>query len=1207
MSTNKRGQANIIVLVGMIAAVIFVLYSGFTYINTIGLSSQIQITAQNSIYQTLAAKDYIIQQANYLFDEAQLFDAFSIAPNSYSIGGPQAQTGSSAIPLGGGGGVISPPGPGGAPINCGYINTSTRLPFIPISQLYYWHISSGDVTCLPDNQEILFGLKSLLNSSRFSIVNDSHSPIQSFLDINLTRLAQPGDVFAGSFSAPYLNYSYSIVYNRTDLQNVSVDIYETVCTASSPTCSLLEVFNGTVGDVANLQGYQFIINPEPDVLYGVLSQSTATSGFFSGASVNDQPLSPDSQFTLLTMPDGTQVVIYDTKVNNVPYYYLTPLLYTNSYTLTSAIKYDNALSPGINTQEQLVNGSAFVFDGVTYTFVVSGYPNGVFKIYSQNYAVLSLQPQFVYYKYLINEFQLSQPENLLFPNYAPLKVSFSLFPLYNPEVCISYPETQFTLQNCLSVAGYVTDTDYISRLVQIGAAFVNQSFPIGNQEITGFAQYELYNYLNNVIHGVNLKTVSVNGQPKYDWYTALLLAMGSVNGTGYLLSQLNPVRQDYFGTTIYNCSQSPSDLTLCRNLLSNTMMADIKNLFDTQIPIEVSFLSATPFDINVLNLSIRAREANSCPNSAQFSAHSSYNYTLAPTGIINATEETLGVPISVNFAYQNDLNATPTESCGLQNNPRANGYPGFTQTLATATQTYLNCAPIYARSFINTTCIATLETSDPTVASQIGGCTEMSNQNGNLYYCPNYKFDEFSASTPSPYQRWITEANTCPDYVIAGGQNFSYGAYTPAPGKKYFYAMVGDYGGGAITYPDTPLNWTYALINGTNLNIPQNFSVNFGVTISGPNPSFNLLLSTNQNLAGQFTAAQINSQGNQNGIVYYNNGLLPVSTSPDYAVPGIVNNVEVDKYGSASTGYFLNLSINSLPETSTTSVSKSPLQLLSGNPLGLLGFSTDNKPTFDSISYFFVHQYVNGYNPIAVYYSYEPVSALNNKLIDAFGLSTTNFTYYNQIVINSESFTDPYQLMIILNKSVDLKYMMDHFVKIFGVYSSGAVSQLAWWNQSDFGNGGIIWVNLGTDTPDSIYLVYGNGAFNMSNYTENGTAVFPVFFSNSSVPYKDVFNYVHSQKAAFVPNKLPIGNLDLQADGAMPPYIYDSTQNSYYEQFACITASPSLSITLLNATYSPYPPQFNGDSLYTTYNPLYPDMSIIGVSKTYNHWSTVGT
>jgi len=109
---DKKGQANIIAAIGLIAAVVFAVLNLINYISNIGLSSTIQVTAQQSIYSVLSEKDYVLQQANYKFDEAEVLAGFLLNPDS-----------------------------GG--INCGYINTTSVLPFIPVPKIYYWHTLSG--------------------------------------------------------------------------------------------------------------------------------------------------------------------------------------------------------------------------------------------------------------------------------------------------------------------------------------------------------------------------------------------------------------------------------------------------------------------------------------------------------------------------------------------------------------------------------------------------------------------------------------------------------------------------------------------------------------------------------------------------------------------------------------------------------------------------------------------------------------------------------------------------------------------------------------------------------------------------------------------------------------------------------------------------------------------------------------------------------
>ena len=114
-----------IVVLGMVAATIYISLNAFGYISNVGLSSKIEISAQNSIYQTLALKDYLIQEANYNFQKAELFDGLTLQPST---------------------------------LDCGYINTSQSLPFVPVPEVYYWRNLAGQI-CLPDNNLIEYGLE----------------------------------------------------------------------------------------------------------------------------------------------------------------------------------------------------------------------------------------------------------------------------------------------------------------------------------------------------------------------------------------------------------------------------------------------------------------------------------------------------------------------------------------------------------------------------------------------------------------------------------------------------------------------------------------------------------------------------------------------------------------------------------------------------------------------------------------------------------------------------------------------------------------------------------------------------------------------------------------------------------------------------------------------------------------------------------------
>ncbi len=1149
---NRRGQANIIVVLGMVAATIFVLFNAFNYITYVGLSSQIETTAQTSIYQSLAQKDYLVQQANYLFDKAQLFDAFNLQPSSQSV-------------------------------SCGYINASSRLPFIPVDKIYYWRNLAGD-TCLPNNEELVFGLEQLLNQSQFGMVNASGLDITSYLDLNLTKTAP--NIFMGNFSAPYLGDLYTITYNSSNAANIIVDVYDNN--------KSYYVFNGTIGAPLNLNGSQFIINPTSDIISGVLSQTVAKSNFFVGAN-----LAPDAQFSIVTFPSGTEAVIYDSRSGGQPVFNMTPLIDPNVYNLNSAITKD--IQAGVAPQIELVNNSIFNFDGTWYNFTVTNYPNGVFSISPVNYTILPLQPQFVYYKYLINQFQTSAGQNILFPNNKQLSVSLSLFPLYNPQVCASYNQVQFTLTNCISVSGYITTNDYISKLMQIGVAFVNNSFPIGNGNVEGFAQYALDDYLSNAAHVVNLKTVSVNGQPKYDWFSAMMLALGSPNGAAYLLNQLSKVKEPYYGTTVYNCSQNSSDMQFCRNLLSQTVSADIRNLFDTQVPIELGFLAGTPFDINVLNLSANLTELDTCPSyggysSRYYNATVGYSFSIKAPNYTNFSKETIGLPISLDFGYQNELNLSPSEPCGIQNDPYGTGYPGFSQTLVSSSKTYLNCAPIQAKQFLNSTCIATVDTSNTAVEKFItsngGVCQSVSGT--NYYSCSGYQFNNFDTSQPYGYFRWFTQGNACPSYVVIDQQNFT---YSQSPSQ---YKLVLMQGGGTVKPNDNYSSWSFVSANGSALNLPQNISVYTGVVLSGPNPSFNLLLSQHPNLEEGFSYAQLISSGSQNSVFTYDtSGSSIAASSQSSAAPNILNNVQVNVYGSKTSGYNLTFYSNGAKLAAVSNISG--WSKTGFNSVHLIGLSTDNLPTQDYISYLFVTNYIKGYTPINTLYPSEQATTLNPGLITAFGISDPKSTYYNIVSLNNVSVSNSSQLELILGQNFDYAALSVFPIQVFGTYTSGAIKQLYWWNQTSLQSGGILWVNLSNRIPQSLYIVYGSGANTKNEYADNGSHVFPLFFSNTTGNIPSIFNHQSTVYPSPIP-KVSVSGVTLTKLGPVYPFIYNSSLSSYYGQFACITIKPSLSITVLNATYSPY----SQISTVTSFNPLYPDFNILN-AKLYNNWGSVGS
>ncbi len=1155
---NRRGQANIIVILGMIAATVYIVLTGFNYISNVGLSSNIAVTAQNSIYQTLALKDYIIQQANYNFQKAQLLEGINLAP-SFTSG-----------------------------VNCGYINSSNLIPFAGVPKVYYWRNLNGQV-CLPNNQEIVYGIESILNQLDYSTINTSNITVTTNLVLNLSL--RSSGLFSGNFSTPALPDSYLFTYNRT---NSSVSICrwnKTSCYSGSPDV----VFSGPVGSDLTISGKSFSLQSEEDTVTGALTQSVATNAFFANSGV-----SPSGQFTISTFPNGNMAVIYSTTSASGTYQFnLTPLLNQNAYSLNS-VKQEDAAA-GQPTAITLTNNSNFVFDGVEYHFIISSSINGAFEIYPVNYAMVPLQPKFVYYKYSKLQFQTASVQNLLFPSNRNLYISFSMFPLYNAQVCLSYNDVQFTLQNCMSLAGYIDSQDYLSQIMQLGNAFVNQSFPLGNGNIEGFAQYTLDNYLFNVVKGVNLKTVSVNGRPQYDWYSALILALGSPQGTNYLLNQLNRVKEPYYGRYIYDCSQNASDMQFCRNLLETTLSQNIRNLFENTIPQELTYLSGTSFNINVLNLSISANESSSCSNYNLYNASSNYgfqvNNTVAPSE--NYTEEVLGVPISINFGYQNRLQLSPSESCGIQNSPYKNGYPGFTQALVTSSNTYLNCAQIPARVFLNNTCIASLETTDASLAQQIDqssaidghACQQLSQNNKNYYYCPFYNF------TISSYKNWITSGNSCPNYLVVYGKNFT------TSGNSN-YVLVSDYGGGVKHLVSNYNNWSMALINGSNAIVPSNFSLHVGFEFSGPNPQINVLFGTRASLQGGFYSVGVQNSGEPAAMYNYSQSgkISTVSTSSIYAPVNSSSQIIVNGYctDSACGSQF---SVNSAngTEFKTNSIP------YSSDPINLLGVSTGLSSTSDLINYMFATSYVPNYTAISSEFGYQSVSLLSGRFRQAFGITATSNTFYNQIILNPlAAQTNDYQLQLVLNQNFNYGALSPGQIKIFGYYSSSnTTKQLYWWNQTSLTLSGQVWVNLGKAIPNSVYIVYGQGATDSSVYSDNGSMVFPVFFSNSSSTSQSPFDFYYPSSStkgvsASVPSFYE-GNLNLTDETPISPYIYNSTLRLYYSQFACISTSPSFELTLLNATYSPYPVQFNIGSLYNTQSPLYPDLAVIG-QKTYNSW-----
>ena len=1137
---NTRGQANMIVVLGMVAATIYISLNAFGYISNVGLSSKIEISAQNSIYQTLALKDYLIQEANYNFQKAELFDGLTLQPST---------------------------------LDCGYINTSQSLPFVPVPEVYYWRNLAGQI-CLPDNNLIEYGLETLLNKNSFEIVNSSNITIQSNLVINLSN--HKAGVFFGNFSAPFLSNKYEFYYNTTATTF-------SVCSWSSKGCLAL-ISNIPLGLNFNLSGMSFTSLPLQNIISGVIDQSTAVSLFFKGSDV-----SPSSQYTLATFPNGNVAIIYTNTSNGLTSFYLTPLPNQNLYSLSSAISYD--IANGIPSQIKLINNSksGFSFEGINYTFSVTSTVNGIFSIKPTNYVMFGIQPNFVYYKYILNSIQESGTQNLLFPNNQNLYVSYSLFPLYSPQVCVNYNEGQYNLQNCLTLSDAITGQNYLSKLMQLGISFVNQTFTIGNQRIEGFAQYEIDNYISNAINAVNLKTVSVNGKPKYDWYSALILQLGSPQGTSYLLSKLNRVKESYYGTYIYNCEQNPSDLAYCRNLLSSTLSQDIVALLQQQMPEELSFLSGTNFNINVLNLSVNASEISSCVNSSNYSVNSNYSYSVKSLPVNgNFSEEVLGIPISLDFGYQNNLHLTPTESCGIEKSPYSSGYPGFSEALITNNLTYINCAPVLSQEFLNHTCIASLQTSNPKVANYLNAtssavkgeyCSKMAD---GQYFCPYYKVSSFS------YEDWITSSNTCPDYFVIDNQNFTTAQNTN-------YKLVSVYGGGADSASLSFYNKTFALYNGS-LNLPGNFSFNVGFNSTGPYAGISAFFSSNSDLLNNVISASFNSLQNPDGI--YNYSILTDSEnmlagSNNYIAAGTQNELSFNRYCNDKTSCNLTAYLNSNLQSSFYSNSVSVT-----SKVNLLGISTPSKPSSDIISYAFLSNYLPYYKSIENELAYAPVSGLNPSLNASFGITTDNNTYFNEISLNASSFSNTYQLELYLNSNFNIGYLVSGYIKIFGVYTN-SVSQLYWWNQTPLQNGGLIWINLTKNVPNELYIVYGQGAYYNGSFSDNGSSVFPFFYSSELNNKPFTFLYPSKNEHDFNAYYSTAG-LNLSNAEPIPPYIYSANLSSYYEEFACINKNP-FELTLLNATYSAYPPNFNIDELYNDFSTLYPNLTIVN-KQTYTNW-----
>jgi hypothetical protein len=1134
---DRKGQANMIVVLGMVAATIYILLNAFAYISNVGLSSTIEISAQNSISQTLSLKDYLIQEADYNFQKAQLFDGLTLQPSS---------------------------------VDCGYINTSQSLPFVPVPEVYYWRNLAGQV-CLPNNDLIEYGLEHLLNQNSFAIVNSSNISIKSNLILNLSN--KKNTLFSGNFSAPFLTHNYTFFYNSSSNEFSVCQQYKNSCNYT--------LTNAPIGVNFNMSGLEFTSLPPSDTLSGVIDLSTVTNAFFK-----DSGLSPSSQYALITFPNGNTAIIYSNTVNGVTSFTLTPMANKNFYTLKSIWAYNNA--NGIKNTT-LINNSYAVYEGTNYSFSISSNVSGIFSIKPANYVMFDIQPQFIYYKYILNSIQNAGNENLLFPSNQNLYISYSVFPLYSPTVCVNYNEGQYNLQNCMTLSDSITGKNYLSELLKAGEAFVNESFPIGNENIEGFAQYEIDNYISNAINAVNLKTVSVNGKPKYDWYSALILQLGSPQGTTYLLNKLARVKEPYYGTYIYNCAQNASDLSYCRNLLSSTLSQDIISLLQQQMPQELTFLSGTNFNINVLNLSVNANEISSCTNASNYSVTSNYTYSVNSSPVKgNYSEEVLGIPISLEFGYQNSLNLKPTEACGIQKSPYSTGYSGFTQALVTNNITYINCAPVIAQSFLNNTCIASLETTNSKVASYLNSSSSApageycrSEANGQ-YFCPYYKVSSFS------YKNWLTESNICPSYFVLDNENF-----TSSPNNNN-YKLVSVYGGGADSSKMSFYNKTFALYNGT-INLPENFSFTVGVNATGPYAGIDAFFSGKNNLNGNIISASFNSLNDPIGIYNYSvdtDSVDLLGGSNSFISPSASNQISLDR-ACTSLGCNLSSYLNSKFESSFFSNTSEIT-----NNINLLGLATTSEPSSDLISYAFVSNYISSYTPILNQLPYVSASQLNSALNSSFGLRTDNNTYFNEFILNPINLTNSYQLKLNINTNFNIGYLLPGYIKIFGVYQNNNIKQFYWWNQTALNNGGIIWINTSAEVPSELYVVYGVGANGSSSYN-NGTNVFPFFYSINQTG--ESFNFLYPNNNQHNLNAFySVGGLNLTNEEPIPPYIYNATLSSYYGEFACINKNP-FELTLLNGTYSAYPPSFNVNNLYNDFSTLYPDLTIIG-KQTFTKW-----
>ena len=144
-----------------------------------------------------------------------------------------------------------------------------------------------------------------------------------------------------------------------------------------------------------------------------------------------------------------------------------------------------------------------------------------------------------------------------------------------------------------------------------------------------------------------------------------------------------------------------------------------------------------------------------------------------------------------------------------------------------------------------------------------------------------------------------------------------------------------------------------------------------------------------------------------------------------------------------------------------------------------------------------------------------------------------------------------------------------------------------------------MWINLTKNVPNELYIVYGQGASYNGKFSDNGSSVFPFFYALNTNSQPFTFFYPNNEQHNFNAHYSSLG-LNLSNTEPIPPYIYNSSLNLYSEEFACININP-FKLTLLNGTYSAYPPSFNINELYNDFSTLYPNLTIIG-KKTYTNW-----